>query len=159
MVCIISQLYTRAVALTATIIGTTACEGRKERSLDLLDSIHQKTLRLVWLRERVQKKIKKLNKKYYMTISIFGYMKKEALLLHNTPRPQIYSVRNNYIFNPECAGNTSDVYQQPEAAALCEWPDASTPSACKSLPQASNVTVKESDWVEEVTTSQMGKAE
>ena len=49
--------------------------------------------------------------------------------------------------------------QRPGAAALCEWPDASTPSASKSLPQASNVTVKESDWVEEVTTPQMGKVE
>ena len=37
--------------------------------------------------------------------------------------------------------------------------DASTPSASKSLPQASNVAVKESDWVKEVTTSGMGRAE
>ena len=87
-----------------------------------------------------------------MRISVFGYKKKEVILLHNTPGPQIYCTRNNYIFSPECAGNTSDVYPWPEAAALCEWPDASTPSACKSLPQASNVTVKKSDWAEEVVT-------
>ena len=49
--------------------------------------------------------------------------------------------------------------QRLGAAALCEWPDASTPSASKSLPQASNVAVKESDWVKEVTTSEMGRAE
>ena len=96
MMGIIRQLYAQAVTLTATIIGTTACEGRKERSLDRLDSIHQKTLRLVWLREGLQKKIKKLNKDCFTTISTFGYIKKEAILLHNTPRPQIYFIRNNW---------------------------------------------------------------
>ena len=88
-----------------------------------------------------------------------GYIQKEILLLDNTQRPQIYSVRNRQIFQPECAGYTSDMCQRPGAAALCDCPDASTPSAIISLPQASNVAVKESDWVKEVTTSGMGRAE
>ena len=50
---IIKKLYARAVTLTAAIVGTMACQERKKFFLDLLDSIHQKKLRLVWLRERV----------------------------------------------------------------------------------------------------------
>ena len=52
---IIKKLYARAVTLTAAIIDSTVSQEKKGFFLDLLDSIHQKTIRLLWLREHVKK--------------------------------------------------------------------------------------------------------
>ena len=52
----IKRLYTRAVTLTTAAIDKTESQERKGFFLDLLDSIHEKTTRLLLVRERMKRK-------------------------------------------------------------------------------------------------------
>ena len=90
----IKRLYARAVTLTTAAIDIAESQEREGFLLDLIDSIHEKTTRLLLVRERVRKKIKKLNIRHYTEYSATGYTQKETLLLYNrTQRLQIYSVK------------------------------------------------------------------
>ena len=90
----IKRLYARAVTLTIAAIDKTESQERKGFLLDLIDSIHEKTTRLLLVREHVRKKIKKLNIRHSTKHSTIGYTQKETLLLYNrTQRLQIYSAK------------------------------------------------------------------
>ena len=97
----IKRLYARAVTLTTAAIDKTESQERKGFLLGLLDSIHEKTTRLLLVRERVRKKIKKLNIRHYTKHSTTGYTQKETLLLYNrTQRLQIYSASVKIMTHP-----------------------------------------------------------
>merc|ERR1711867_108130 len=57
----IKRLYAQAVTLTTAATDKTESQERKGFLLDLLNSIHEKTTRLLLVRERMRKKIKKFN--------------------------------------------------------------------------------------------------
>ena len=91
---IIKKLYAGAFTLTTAAIDKTESQERKGFFLDLLDSIHEKKTRLLLVRERMKKKIKKLNVRHCTRYSTIGYTQKETLLLYNrTQRLQIYSAK------------------------------------------------------------------
>ena len=61
----IHRLYARAVTLADAAAKEEKNQGRKEFLTDLIDSINEKTARLLLMRERVQRKMKKLNIECY----------------------------------------------------------------------------------------------
>ena len=65
---ILNQLYVQAMSLdiTINILRSVEHQGIRERSLDLLESLHLRILRLVWLRECLHKKIRKINKQCFV---------------------------------------------------------------------------------------------
>merc|ERR1711867_427110 len=63
----IHRLYARAVTLADAAAKEEENQGRKEFLTDLIDSINEKTARLLLMRERVQRKMKKMNIKCHTT--------------------------------------------------------------------------------------------
>merc|ERR1711867_59184 len=123
----IHRLYARAVTLATAAVNEGENQERKGFLTDLIDSIHEKTTRFLLMRERMRKKIKKLNIEHYTRDAATGYSQKETILLYGkTQRLQIYSVKYGQIFRPEYAAYTSSEYQRLGAASLCENGDKST---------------------------------
>ncbi len=79
----IHRLYARAVTLATAAVNEGENQERKGFLTDLIDSSHEKTTRFLLMRERMRKKIKKLNIEHYTKYSATGYTQKETLLLYN----------------------------------------------------------------------------
>ena len=68
----IRRLYARAVTLADAAAREEENQGRKEFLTDLIDSINEKTARLLLMRERVQRKMKKMNIECYVSNTTTG---------------------------------------------------------------------------------------
>merc|ERR1711867_195630 len=105
----INRLYSGATSLAEA--GTKEEEdiGRKEFLTDLIDSINEKTARLLLMRERMHKKMNKINTEHHTTASdTTGYGGKGIILLHSrTNKIIMYSTSLGQIIRPEYEEYTS----------------------------------------------------
>ena len=124
----VSRLYSRAITLAEAASKEEENKGRKEFLTDLIDSINEKTARLLLMRERMQKKMNKINIEHHTTASdTTGYGGKGIILLHSrTNKIIMYSTSSGQIIRPEYEEYTSGRYLRLPAASLGENNDEYT---------------------------------
>ena len=150
------HILATSLDITINILRSKEHKGIREWSLDLLESANTRIVRLIRLRERLSKRIQRIARQGFVRFSRYGYRKKETIMLHNNPGPQIFCTKNKQIFSREGAGNLPEQNLLPEAAAHHEVPtDASTPSMCESLLHAAAATVNKGSGESELVSPPM----
>merc|ERR1712082_429593 len=118
----INRLYSRATSLAKAATKEEEDIGRKEFLTDLIDSINEKTARLLLMRKRMQKKMSKMNTVHNnMTPGTTGYGGKRIILLHSrTNNVIMYSTSSGKIIRPEYSERGSGGYLRLPATSLGE---------------------------------------